>query len=260
MGKQILKSQGGRLEYYICLSKEHLKRNCLKNNRKKSTGFVKKDDLPSSNGLIYDSSEVRMVMSAKALLDWIIDLEGSYHMHPVPGELNVSVEKKDSLAQVWHKRLGHINEGRKAHYSRSDRLCSFRLMGSVSGGIIGRYENGLVEEMNVTLLAKIHCFIQSDMAKVFSTEEITMSTYLVNRSPSSTIIFKTPIDMLEFFGWLASIKQGMLELVKFKCIFLGYRKGSYFLDFSSSGHHSSITVTRLLTVVNMSLTDINASL
>nr|GEX68245.1 hypothetical protein [Tanacetum cinerariifolium] len=36
--------------------------------------------------------------------------------------------------------------------------------------------------------------------------------------------------------------------------------GSYFLDFSSSGHHSSITVTRLLTVVNMSLTDINASL
>nr|GEX15623.1 ribonuclease H-like domain-containing protein [Tanacetum cinerariifolium] len=36
--------------------------------------------------------------------------------------------------------------------------------------------------------------------------------------------------------------------------------GSYFLDFSSSGHHSSITITRLLTVVNMSLTDINTSL
>ncbi|GKB98158.1 hypothetical protein Tco_0984295 [Tanacetum coccineum] len=36
---------------------------------------------------------------------------------------------------------------------------------------------------------------------------------------------KTPINMLGFFGWLASIKQGMLELVKVKCIFLGYRKG-----------------------------------
>ncbi|GKB88586.1 hypothetical protein Tco_0960858 [Tanacetum coccineum] len=34
-----------------------------------------------------------------------------------------------------------------------------------------------------------------------------------------------PIDMLGFFGWLASIKQGMLEPVKVKCIFLGYRKG-----------------------------------
>ncbi|GJZ66911.1 hypothetical protein Tco_0630151 [Tanacetum coccineum] len=33
------------------------------------------------------------------------------------------------------------------------------------------------------------------------------------RSPSSAIGFKTPIDMLGFFGWLASIKQGMLEPV-----------------------------------------------
>ncbi|GJZ47728.1 hypothetical protein Tco_0601560 [Tanacetum coccineum] len=56
------------------------------------------------------------------------------------------------------------------------------------------------------------------------TEDTTMSTYLVRRSPSSAIGFKTPIDMLGFFGWLASIKQGMLEPVKVKCIFLGYRK------------------------------------
>ncbi|GJY70567.1 hypothetical protein Tco_0474270 [Tanacetum coccineum] len=47
-----------------------------------------------------------------------------------------------------------------------------------------------------------------------------MSTYLVNRSPSSAIGFKTPIDMLGIFGWLASIKQGMLEPVMVKCIFL----------------------------------------
>ncbi|GJS52067.1 hypothetical protein Tco_0625429 [Tanacetum coccineum] len=45
------------------------------------------------------------------------------------------------------------------------------------------------------------------------------------RSPSSAIGFMTPIDMLGFFGWLASIKQGMLEPVKVKCIFLGHRKG-----------------------------------
>ncbi|GJV01672.1 hypothetical protein Tco_1335241 [Tanacetum coccineum] len=45
------------------------------------------------------------------------------------------------------------------------------------------------------------------------------------RSSSSSIGFKTPIDMLGVFGWLASIKQGMLEPVKVKCIFLGYLKG-----------------------------------
>ncbi|GJW81925.1 copia LTR rider [Tanacetum coccineum] len=62
---------------------DHLKRNRPKNNRKKSTGYVNKDDQPSSSGLIYDDSEVMMVMSVEALLDWIMDLGGSYHMTPM---------------------------------------------------------------------------------------------------------------------------------------------------------------------------------
>ncbi|GJX68387.1 hypothetical protein Tco_0304114 [Tanacetum coccineum] len=69
----------------------------------------------------------------------------------------------------------------------------------------------------------------------FWAEDTTMSTYLVNRSPSSAIGFKTPIDMLGFFGWLASIKQGMLEPVKVKCIFLGYRKRN--MGFNESGEY-----------------------
>nr|GEW89100.1 zinc finger, CCHC-type [Tanacetum cinerariifolium] len=54
--------------------------------------------------------------------------------------------------------------------------------------------------------------------------DTTRSTYLVNRSPSSAIGFKKPIDILGVFCWLASIKQGMLEPVKVKCILLGYHK------------------------------------
>ncbi|GJS34884.1 retrovirus-related pol polyprotein from transposon TNT 1-94 [Tanacetum coccineum] len=212
-GKSRSKSRGGRLKCYICQSEDHLKRNCPKNNRKKSTGYVKKDEQPSSSGSTYDDSEVMMVMSAQALLDWIMDSGCSYHMtprldilfdflecdggsvqlgdnreckirgigkvriqlkdgssfvlhnvryipelkrnlislgtlekegytiklqsgkvkvingsrvilsgirrdncvysldgHAMAGELNASVEEKDSLAQVWHKRLGHISE------------------------------------------------------------------------------------------------------------------------------------------------------
>ncbi|GJX92728.1 zinc finger, CCHC-type containing protein [Tanacetum coccineum] len=87
-------------------------------------------------------------------------------------------------------------------------------------------QNGLVQETNATLLAKVYCFlIQSGLSKDLWAEDTTMSTYLVNRSPSSAIGFKTPVDMLGFFGWLA-IKQGMLEPVKVKCIFLGYHKGT----------------------------------
>nr|GEV37974.1 hypothetical protein [Tanacetum cinerariifolium] len=186
-GKSRSKSRGGRLKYYIFQSQDHLKRNCLENNRKKSKGYAKKDEQPSSSGSTYDDSEVTMVMSAKdqALLDWIMDSRCSYHMtpryilelkrnlismgtlkkegytvklqsgkvkvincsmvilsgirrdnrvysldgHAMAGEFNASVEEKDSLAQF---------RCRKADYSGSDILCSFRLMGSVSGGIIRR--------------------------------------------------------------------------------------------------------------------------
>ncbi|GJU66318.1 hypothetical protein Tco_1252577 [Tanacetum coccineum] len=71
--KQRSKSLGGRLKCYICQSEDHLKRNCLKNNGKKSTGYVRKDDQPTSSGSIYDDYEVMIVMSAEALLDRILD-------------------------------------------------------------------------------------------------------------------------------------------------------------------------------------------
>ncbi|GJS97386.1 retrovirus-related pol polyprotein from transposon TNT 1-94 [Tanacetum coccineum] len=79
-GKSRSKSRGGRLKYYICKSDDHLKRNCPKNNRKKSTCYVKKDEQPSSSGSTYDDSEVMMVMSAQ--IDWIMDSGCSYHMTP----------------------------------------------------------------------------------------------------------------------------------------------------------------------------------
>nr|GEX63644.1 DNA replication licensing factor MCM2 [Tanacetum cinerariifolium] len=68
---------------------DHLKRNCPKNNRKKSSGYVNKDDQPSSSGLIYDGFEVMMVMSAEALLDWIMDLGEEYTIKLQSGKIKV---------------------------------------------------------------------------------------------------------------------------------------------------------------------------
>nr|GEX22067.1 hypothetical protein [Tanacetum cinerariifolium] len=84
MGKSRSKSRGGRIKCYICQSDDHLKRNCPKNNRKNSTGYVKKDEQPSSSCSTNDDSEVMMVMraQAQALLDWIMDSGCSYHMTP----------------------------------------------------------------------------------------------------------------------------------------------------------------------------------
>ncbi|GJR24349.1 hypothetical protein Tco_0972876 [Tanacetum coccineum] len=85
---------------------------------------------------------------------------------------------------------------------RSSQQCTKSRVTKHLGVAVIHQQNGLVKETNVTLLAKVRCFLIQ-----------------------SAIGFKTPIDMLGFFGWLASIKQGMLEPVKVKCIFLGYRKG-----------------------------------
>ncbi|GJY51349.1 retrovirus-related pol polyprotein from transposon TNT 1-94, partial [Tanacetum coccineum] len=243
-GKSRSKSQGGRLKCYICQSDDHLKRNCSKNNRKKSTGYVENDDQPSSSGSIYDGSEVMMVMGAEALLDWIMDSGCSYHMtpkldiffdflecdggnvllgdnreckirglgklrvqvrdgssfvlhnvrcipelkrnlislgtlekegytvklqsgkvkvingsrvvvsgtrrdncvyslngHAVAGELNASVEEKDSLAKVWHKRLRHISEA-GLHVLEKQGLFGKKSLGE----IIGRFKHEAFEK------------------------------------------------------------------------------------------------------------------
>nr|GEW47634.1 retrotransposon protein, putative, Ty1-copia subclass [Tanacetum cinerariifolium] len=79
----LLTSLTASYEHFVdTLLYDHLKRNCPKNNRKKPSGYVNKDDQPSSSGSIYDGSEVMMVMSVEALLDWIMDSGGSYHMTP----------------------------------------------------------------------------------------------------------------------------------------------------------------------------------
>ncbi|GJW02253.1 RNA-directed DNA polymerase, eukaryota [Tanacetum coccineum] len=112
---------------------------------------------------------------------------------------------------------------RESEVFRSTQQCMKSGVAKHLGVARIHQHNWLVNETNVALFAKVRCFlIQSGLSKVFWAEDTTMSKYLVNRSPSSAIGFKKPIDMLGVFYWLASIEQGMLELVKAKCIFLGY--------------------------------------
>ncbi|GKB29214.1 hypothetical protein Tco_0868615 [Tanacetum coccineum] len=72
---------------------------------------------------------------------------------------------------------------------RSTQQCTKSGVAKHLGVVVIQQQNGLVKETNMTLLNK------------------------GTRSPSSPIGFKTPRDMLGFFGWLASKRQGMLELV-----------------------------------------------
>ncbi|GJU91005.1 RuvB-like protein 2 [Tanacetum coccineum] len=75
-------------------------------------GYVKKDDQLSSVVDLcgfYDGVMVMRTQNAMgAVYCWVIT--GSVRSEVLASELNASVEEKDSLAQVWHKRLGHISE------------------------------------------------------------------------------------------------------------------------------------------------------
>ncbi|GJY51234.1 hypothetical protein Tco_0442081 [Tanacetum coccineum] len=139
-----------------------------------------------------------------------------------------TVKMQSGKIKVIKGSLVVLSETRRANciytqdgQARSTQQCTKSEVAKHLGVAGLQQQNGLVEETNVTLLA----LIQSGLSKVLWAEDTTRSTYLVNRSPSSVIGFKKHIDMLGFFGWLASIKHGMLEPVKVKCIFLGYRKG-----------------------------------
>ncbi|GJU30249.1 retrotransposon protein, putative, ty1-copia subclass, partial [Tanacetum coccineum] len=58
------------------------------------------------------SGKVKVINGSRVILSGIRRNNCVYSLdgHAMAGELNASVEEKDSLAQVWHKRLGHISE------------------------------------------------------------------------------------------------------------------------------------------------------
>ncbi|GJZ49689.1 retrovirus-related pol polyprotein from transposon TNT 1-94 [Tanacetum coccineum] len=149
-----------KLKCYICYSEDHLKKDCLKRNKKKSTGIVKKnagqgsgmhyegydngDLLMAFNGgtvflgdnracAIRGTRKVRVQMKDDSSfvlenVHYILELKRNLislgtldqegytvklqngRVKVIIGEASVGIQENESLAQVWHKRLGHISE------------------------------------------------------------------------------------------------------------------------------------------------------
>nr|GEX35398.1 hypothetical protein [Tanacetum cinerariifolium]GEX38142.1 hypothetical protein [Tanacetum cinerariifolium] len=273
-------------------------RDCLKRNKKKSTGFVKKN-VGQGYGMHsegYDNGDLLMAMSDERFLEWIMDFSGSFHMTPrrdflfdfkefnggvvllddnracaimgiwkvrvqmkdgssfmlenvryipelkrnlislgtldregytvklhngrVKGEASVGIQEKESLAQVWHKRLGHISEAglhevEKVQVLGNKGLCKLEFCENC---VLGKStKTGLLDS--------------------FWAEATTTSAYLINRSPSTALEKMIPMDlwsghpanyeMLRIHGCVAYsyVNQGKLKPRAIKCIFLGYPDG-----------------------------------
>lgn len=99
-------------------------------------------------------------------------------------------------------------------------------------------QNGLVERMNRTLLEKVRCLMSNAcLPKSFWREALMTATYLINRSPSSAIHFKTSVKKwfkhppnlsnLKVFGCIvyAHVREEKLDKRAKKCLSLGYPFG-----------------------------------
>ncbi|GKB28461.1 retrotransposon protein, putative, ty1-copia subclass [Tanacetum coccineum] len=99
-------------------------------------------------------------------------------------------------------------------------------------------KNQTAERMNMTLLNKVRCLlIQSGLPDSLWVEATVTAAYLINRSPSTALEKKTPMDfwlghpanyeMLRIFSCVAYsyVNQGKLKPRAIKCIFLGYPDG-----------------------------------
>ncbi|GJZ84657.1 retrovirus-related pol polyprotein from transposon TNT 1-94 [Tanacetum coccineum] len=69
-----------KLKCYICYSEDHLKKDCPKRNKKKSTGFVKKNVGQGSSSEGFDNGDLLMAVSDERFLEWIMDSGSSFHM------------------------------------------------------------------------------------------------------------------------------------------------------------------------------------
>nr|GFC43593.1 zinc finger, CCHC-type [Tanacetum cinerariifolium] len=159
-----------------------LKRNLI------SLGTLEKErcTVKLQSGKIKVINGSRVVLSGTRRDNCVYSLDG----HAVAGELNASVEEKDSLAQVWHKRLGHISE---AGLQVLEKQGLFGKKSLVAGT---PQQNGLAERMNRILMDKVRCLlIQSGLPKTFWAEATCTAAYLINKSPSTAIEKKTPMEM-----------------------------------------------------------------
>ena len=57
-------------------------------------------------------------------------------------------------------------------------------------------QNGLAKRMNRTLIERVRCMLlNANLSKGFWAKTVTTIAYLINRSPSSTLGFKTPQEL-----------------------------------------------------------------
>ncbi|GJS65125.1 hypothetical protein Tco_0679689 [Tanacetum coccineum] len=200
---------------------------------------LNEDQVSSSGADGYDNADVMMAMSVEELLDWIMDSGSSYYI----------TYRRDYLVDFKEYDGGNIllGDGRECRVQGTGKvqvqmrdgssfvLDNVRYVSELRRNLIslGTLEKeGFTEKMQSGKIKVIKGSLvvlsgtrRANCVYTLDGQAVTRKTLKGRKQLGE---YQTglvcPRYVRVFFGWLA-IKQGMLKLVKFKCIFLGYRKG-----------------------------------
>ncbi|GKE04317.1 retrotransposon protein, putative, ty1-copia subclass, partial [Tanacetum coccineum] len=228
-----------------------LKRNLISLGTLEKEGYAVK--LQSGKVKVINGS--RVISSGIRRDNCVYSLDG----HAIAGELNASVEEKDSLAQVWHKRLGHISEARLQVESLEGKRYFLSIMDDYSRRVwvyilrfkheaFGKFKEWkqLVENQTERMVKKLRTdngleFCNREFEQLCIESGIARHLIVVEmpqqNGVAEPIEKKTPMEiwsghlsnygMLRIFGCVAypHNKQGKLEPRAVKCVLLGYPEG-----------------------------------
>ncbi|GKA35499.1 retrovirus-related pol polyprotein from transposon TNT 1-94 [Tanacetum coccineum] len=161
------------------------------------------------------------------------------------------IKKKSDVFEVFkvYKARVELDSGKKIKCLRTDNggeytgdeFDTFSRQEEIKRQFTTAYtpqQKGVAERMNITLLEKARAMLATaSLRKSFWAEVVNTAYYVINRSPSTTVELKTPMEMwtgkpvnysdFHIFGSLVYVMYNTQETTKLnpkskKCLFLGY--------------------------------------
>lgn len=182
---------------------------------------------------------------ARYFVSFIDDYSKRCWVYPIKNKSDVLVFKtfKARVELESEKKIKCLRSDNGGEYTSDefDRFCQQEGIKRQFTMAYTPQQNGVAEQMNRTLLERTRAMLRTTgMAKLFWAEAVKTACYVINRSPSTTIDLKTPMEMwtgkasdyscLLTFGSYVYVMYHTQEKSKLdpksrKCIFLGYVDG-----------------------------------
>jgi hypothetical protein len=183
---------------------------------------------------------------ARYFVSFIDDFSRRCWVYPIRRKADVFAVFKTFKARVElesEKKIKCLRTDNGGEYT-SDEFDNFCQHEGIKRQFTTAYtpqQNGVAERMNRTLLERTRAMLKAaGLGKSFWAEAVNTACYVINRSPSTAIELKTPMEMwtgkpadysqLHIFGSPVYVMYNTQEVNKLdsksrKCVFLGYADG-----------------------------------